>query len=341
MRLLPSRRASRSAEPLACEPEPTRRTSERIVTVAPDVSGFLTKQQIGTGAGSKIYEAIEEKTGRTVAIKHVVRNGPDDDRFLAQAETEYNISRSFDHPALRASYALIRVRKRLQVRELALVMEHVDGLNLEKARPNRLRTFLILFRKVAQGLGAMHEAGFVHTDIKPTNIMLARGGVVKIIDFGQSCPMHHRKDRIQGTPDYIAPEQVKRRALDRRTDVFNLGATMYWVLTSTKYPTAIQGLDDRGGIGLVKSEKPIAPVELNDKIPVSLSQLIMECCREDPAKRPADMKQVITRLAVVQKLWQKYRESVREKRIALPSESAEASTTMPWESEMFAAEEDA
>ena len=309
--------------------------------MAPAITGFLTKQQIGTGAGSKIYEAIEEKTGRTVAIKHVVRKVADDDRFLAQAETEYKISSSFDHPSLRASFELIRVRKRLQLRELVLVMEHVDGLNLEKARPNRLRTFLILFRKVAEGLHAMHEAGFVHTDIKPTNVMLARGGVVKIIDFGQACPMHHRKDRIQGTPDYIAPEQVKRRALDRRTDVFNLGATMYWVLTSTKYPTAIQGLDDRGGIGLVKSEKPIAPIELNDKIPVSLSQLIMECCREDPAERPADMKQVVTRFAIVQKLWKKFRESEREKRVATLRESAEPTTTMPWESGMFAAEEDA
>ena len=143
------------------------------MNVAPDVSGFLTKQQIGTGAGSRIYEAIEQKTGRTVAIKHVVRNGPDDDRFLAQAETEYNVSSSFDHKSLRASYELIRIRKRLQLRELVLVMEHIDGLNLEKARPNRLRTFLILFRKVAEGLHAMHEAGFVHTDIKPTNVMLA------------------------------------------------------------------------------------------------------------------------------------------------------------------------
>ena len=309
--------------------------------MAPEVSGFLTKQQIGTGAGSKIYEAIEKETGRKVAIKHVVKNVPDDDRFLSQAETEYKISSSFDHESLRASYQLIRVRKRLQLRELLLVMEHVDGLNLEKARPNRLRTFLTLFDKVAAGLHAMHEAGFVHTDIKPTNIMLAQGGVVKIIDFGQACPMHHQKDRIQGTPDYIAPEQVKRRALDRRTDVFNLGATMYWVLTSTNYPTTIQGADERGGIGLAKSEKPISPVELNRKIPASLSQLIMECCSKNPAKRPVDMKQVITRIAVVQKIWQKQLQTAREKQAAAPQDETSPTATTPGESGMFSTEEDA
>lgn len=309
--------------------------------MAPDISGFRIGKQIGTGAGSKIYEAIQEKTGRTVSVKHVVRSTSDDERFLIQAETEYDVSSRFSHSSLRASYELIRVRRRLQLRELLLVMEYIDGLNLEKARPNRLKTFLILFRKVAQGLDAMHDAGYIHTDIKPTNIMLARGGVVKIIDFGQSCPLNHRKDRIQGTPDYIAPEQVERQPLDRRTDVFNLGATMYWVLTSMKYPTAIRGADERGGIGLITSDKPIAPVELNDKIPVSLSQLVMECCRENPSERPNDMKQVVTRLAVVQKLWKKYRESMREKMIATPSEPGAEPATLPWESGMFAAEEDA
>ena len=307
----------------------------------PEISGFLVTKQIGTGAGSKIYEAIEQKTGRTVAIKHVVRNVADDERFLAQAETEYEISGSLRHPSLRASSDIVRIRKRLQLREIVLVMEFIDGLNLEKARPNRLKTFLILFRKVSEGLDAMHQAGYVHTDIKPTNIMLARGGIVKIIDFGQACPMNHRKTRIQGTPDYIAPEQVERVPLNRRTDVFNLGATMYWVLTSMKYPTAIRGADDRGGISLVTSEKPIAPVELNDKIPISLSQLVMECCREDPMERPADMKQVVARLAVVQKLWKKYRQSMREKLVATTDDAGKEPATLPWESGMFSAEDDA
>ena len=276
--------------------------------------GYEFTRRIGTGAGSEIDLAVEAKSGKRFAVKHVVRNTAEDERFLAQTENEYNVSSNLDHPALRRSYALHRVRKRLQVRELFLVMEYVDGLNLERARPNRLNTFLTLFQKVALGLEAMHQAGYIHTDIKPTNIMLAPRGVVKVIDFGQSCAINHRKERIQGTPDYIAPEQVRRLQLDKRTDVFNLGATMYWVLTSEKYPTAIRGTDPRGGISLVGSDKPIAPIELNDKIPLSLSKLVMECCRENRAERPADMRQVGARLAVVQKLWRKHRETLRANR---------------------------
>ena len=279
-----------------------------------ELSGYRLLKQIGLGARSKISLAVELKTGRNVAVKHVLRNTTDDDPFIAQVETEYEVSSNVSHRYLRSSFFIHRVRKLLQVKEVWLVMEYVDGLHLEEARPNRLNTFLTLFRKVAKGLDAMHEVGYVHTDIKPTNILIAQGGVVKIIDFGQSCRIHHRKERIQGTPDYIAPDQVRRAPLDQRTDVFNLGATMYWVLTLMKYPTEIRGADSRGGISLVTSDKPIAPIELNDKIPLALSKLIMECCREKPTDRPADMKQLAARLDVVQKLWKKQREALRAER---------------------------
>lgn len=287
------------------------RGHERNRPLNSELPGYRITRQIGTGAGSKIYLAVEMSSNKQVAVKHVGRESPEDDRFIAQAENEYSVSSKLAHSCLRQSFSIHRLRKRLQLRDLLLVMEYVDGLPMERALPNRLKTFLALFTKVARGLDAMHQAGFLHTDIKPTNILIAKGGTVKIIDFGQSCPTNHRKERIQGTPDYIAPEQVRRLPLDQRTDVFNLGATMYWVLTSETYPTAIRGPDVHVGINKAKSRKPIAPIERNSKIPLALSALVMECCRDNPAERPADMGQVVARLAVVQKLWMQYRESVR------------------------------
>jgi hypothetical protein len=106
---------------------------------------------------------------------------------------------------------------------------------------------------------------------------------------------------------------------------------MYWVLTSEKYPTEIRGIDSAAGINVVASRKPVAPTELNDKIPISLSKLVMECCREKPVERPADMKQVIARLAVVRKLWKKYRESIRSQRRTVGAPPAAASPTSPSE----------
>jgi serine/threonine-protein kinase len=286
--------------------------------MALSLPGYRITKQVGVGARSTIHLAVHEASGKSFAIKHVARNSSDDadsdpffKRFIEQVETEYAVTSKIKHPYLRHSYEMHRVRKLLQVTEVVLVMEYVHGLDFEKARPNRLTSFLAVFEKVARGLQALHESGYVHSDIKPTNIMIGPKGVVKIIDFGQSCPVGHKKERIQGTPDYIAPEQVRRSPLDERTDVYNLGATMYWVLTSENYPTAIQGTDSRGGMRIVSSDKPLAPIELNDKIPLSLSQLVMECCRDNPAERPGDMQQVVARLAVVQKLWRKYREGVR------------------------------
>ena len=280
------------------------------------IPGYRFGKQLGTGAGSKIFLATEIVTGKSFAVKHIVRNTVEDDKFIEQLETEYAVTSAVEHPMLRRSFLIHRVRKLIQLREIFLVMEYVDGLPLETARPNRLNTFLTVFRKVAEGLDALHEAGYVHADIKQINVMIARGGTVKIIDFGQACKIGHKKDRVQGTPDYIAPEQVRRMPLDRRTDVFNFGATMYWVLTSEKYPTVLRGNDARGGINLTSAEKPLAPNEWNDKIPIALSNMVMECCRENPGERPVDMKQVSARLGTVQNLWHKYRESRRAERSA-------------------------
>ncbi|MEK6676731.1 MAG: serine/threonine-protein kinase [Planctomycetota bacterium] len=295
------------------------------------IPGYRLLEQIGTGARSRIFAGVELKTNQRVAIKHVVRQTAEDDRYLEQVEVEYFISSKFDNPYLRRTYFLHRIRKLLQTRETYLVMELIDGLTLDRARPNRLNTFLSLFQRVGSGLQALHDLGYVHTDLKPINIMLARGGIVKIIDFGQSCKIGHRKQRIQGTPDYISPEQVRRLPIDVRTDVFNLGATMYWVLTSTNYPTEIRG-GDVVGTHVVSSNKPVAPNELNAKIPLSLSNLVMECCKENPAERPADMKQILARLATIQGLWKKHRETVRQERLHAKGYFTPPQTNEEWES---------
>jgi serine/threonine protein kinase len=142
----------------------------------------------------------------------------------------------------------------------------------------------------------MHEANYLHTDIKPNNILITLTNGVKIIDFGQSCPIGFRKARIQGTPDYIAPEQVRRRPLTRQTDVFNLGATLYWALTGQAYPTMITKRGRHRDAGALLKKPVPTPQDINPEIPSALSRLVMESCADDPNRRPRDMKEVIGRL---------------------------------------------
>jgi serine/threonine-protein kinase len=173
-------------------------------------------------------------------------------------------------------------------------MELFDGKNLEDSPALSLLDVLLVFRMVASGLQAMHQQGFVHCDIKPNNILMSESGSIKIIDLGQSCKIGTVKPRIQGTPDYIAPEQVRRKALGPRTDIFNLGATMYWALTGKHVPTLISKKDS---FGLPLPPQPrLAPQEIRKQIPIGISKLVMDCIEDDPARRPRDMMTVISRL---------------------------------------------
>ncbi len=279
-----------------------------------DLADYQIERQIGTGARSRIFAALEVKSRRRIALKRVLRNSAADDPFLRQVEIEYEVARHVEHAHVRGVLALHRVRKMLQVRELVLAMEFVDGLPLEKALPNRLDRFLSIFIDAASGLEAIHRAGFVHADIKPHNIMRGRGGLLKIIDLGQASPIGKRKERIQGTPDFIAPEQVHRKILNERTDVFNLGASMYWVLTTESYPTEIAGQTGRGVA--ITPTQALAPIEINAKIPRSLSDLVMECCRSSPSQRPADMAELRARLTSIRALWNKRRQTLKEAHLA-------------------------
>lgn len=261
-------------------------------------------RRLGHGAGAIIYEGRERGSRASIAVKHVVRKGPEDDRFLEQAESEFEIAQRFDDPYLRKFYDLVRVRRWLKTRELFLLMEYAEGETLEnrcknQPPPHDLREHIVTFSRIARGLQAMHKAGYIHADIKPNNIILTRDGL-KIIDFGQSCPIGHRKERVQGTPDYIAPEQVVRYALDVRTDVFNLGATMYWVATGKWFRTML----NRGQTATKKIEIDARsgndpPQEVNPHVPLPLARLIMECCATNPDERPSDMKTLLSRLDTI------------------------------------------
>jgi serine/threonine protein kinase len=259
-------------------------------------AGYTISEKLGHGAGSTLYVALEAQTRRRFVIKRIVRQRPTDDRFIVQAENEYEVTRRLEHPYLRRTFGIRRSRKWLKTLELQLLMDYIGGRTLEEDRPKDVDLVVDIFLKVAEGLAELHHLGFVHADLKPNNILVDGQGNLKIIDFGQSCPKGMAKERIQGTPDYIAPEQVKRGTLDQRTDVFGFGATLYWVLTGKAVPTLIPSKKRPTGIDLAGPTELEPPERLNPAVPLVLSRLIQDCAAEDPDKRPADMRQVISRL---------------------------------------------
>lgn len=263
------------------------------------ISGYSIIQKLGDGARSQVYQVVETATGKNYALKRVTRESHEDHRFLEQAITGYRIAKAVNHSYLQKAYELRRIRRFFRLIEVQVVMEYFDGVGLDRCRPERIDQAVSLFIKVAEGLQAMHEANYLHTDIKPNNVLVTATGELKIIDFGQSCPIGFRKSRIQGTPDYIAPEQVERQHLSRQTDIFNLGATLYWALTGQSYPTLITKKGQRYDAKSIAAKPIPTPLELNPEVPSGLSQLVMECCMLDPQKRPRGMKEVISRMETV------------------------------------------
>ena len=230
--------------------------------MAQKLFGYDVLERLGEGARSTIYAVSDPVTGQVYALKHVLREDTKDLRFVEQMQTEFDISKQFSHPNLRRTYKLEIMRKLiLKVTEAFMLMELVDGKALDVRPPKDLLETVDTFVKVAQGLQAMHTMGFVHCDMKPNNIIRSDDGHVKIIDFGQSCKIGTIKERIQGTPDYIAPEQVKRRPVSHKTDIFNFGATIYWLVSGKNIPTLYTV--ERGDNSFLLDTRIETPGELN------------------------------------------------------------------------------
>ena len=261
-----------------------------------EVPGFQVVQFLGSGARSTIWEIRSLDTGEIFALKRVVKRHPSDGKFIEQACNEYEASGHFDHEVVRRTYRMRRVKRWLSLREVHLVMEFCTGRTLQDSRPDSIETVMTIFCRVAEALAHVNARGYVHADIKPNNIIVSENGAVKIIDLGQSCPLGTIKARVQGTPDFIAPEQVHRRPLDARTDVFNFGASIYWTLTGKAIPTAMP----RKGAATLKHDMILVPPqELNPAVPPALSKLIVDCVEISPSRRPGSMNEVLSRLKLI------------------------------------------
>jgi serine/threonine-protein kinase len=262
--------------------------------------GYEVIETIGEGAGSTIYAVSDPASKQLYALKHVVRKTDKHARFIEQLEAEFNVAQRVNHPNLRKviDYKFNRSLLR-KITNAALVMELFDGQPLETNLPRELPRLVGVFIETAKALEAMHKAGYVHCDLKPNNILIGPAAAlkVKVIDLGQACSIGTAKKRIQGTPDYISPEQVRCQAVTHRTDIFNFGATMYWALSGRKLPTLFTVKKDENSFlsdGLMQS-----PRQLNPLVPEALSNFVMECVRTNPAKRPDDMTEVLNRLEII------------------------------------------
>ncbi len=246
---------------------------------------------LGNGAGSTIL-LITDKTagGKRYALKVVKRQDADDDVYIAQAMHEFEVSQKLNHESIVKIHDM-RVKKSwFRVTGVELLMDYVEGHTLDEIEAPGIKQLVLIFIQVAGALGHMHRRGVYHGDLKPSNIMVMEDGRVKLIDFGTAWIKGEDKNRIQGTPQYIAPESATERVVDERTDIYNLGATMYRMFTGRHAQQAIPVLSDAA------SRKLTSPILIQPAIPRIVNQTILACLEMYPDRRPAGVFEIKNQL---------------------------------------------
>ncbi|MGA3284085.1 MAG: serine/threonine-protein kinase [Verrucomicrobiota bacterium] len=173
---------------------------------------------------------------------------------------------------------------------LYMLMDYVEAENLKLLFA---RHDLVLTENVAQilidmalGLADVHESGFMHLDFKPENVLVSRNGSVRLIDFDLAQPIPEKPKKMSknpGTPAYMAPEQLQRKPIDSRADIFAYGVAAYELLTNQK-PFAGETPGEILARQLDLSGPP-PPREYNPELPAALEKVVLKCIARDPDRR--------------------------------------------------------
>ncbi|MFH1024471.1 MAG: serine/threonine-protein kinase [Planctomycetota bacterium] len=260
------------------------------------VDGFRIVEKIQEGGTGTIYRAVQSGNERSAAVKFLTPRARQDASLRRAFLREYRIASKLVHPGL-----LRMFRHGTLNGTPYFLREYFEGETLKfhlLKHPRSSNTDLkTLFLALTDILGYIHRKGFVHLDIKPENILIRTPDRIKIIDFSLAARIwlvrFFPKSRIQGSPSYMAPEQILRKSLGPRTDLYALGATFYEILTG-RPPFVVtdrkQLLDHHLTIA------PAPPETLNRQVTIEASQIILRMLAKKPEGRPASAQDITTTL---------------------------------------------
>lgn len=257
------------------------------------IGKFTVLHTLGSGAHSSILHVRREADLKEYALKLVPIEGREDLKYLEQAKYEFRVGQMLNHPNLVKVYCFETEGGWFSgPKKAKLLIEYVPGKTTDQLPLLRMAKLLRVFERIADALTHMHKQGVIHADLKPNNLILGRGTNVKVIDYGLAWIKGEPKDRVQGTPEYMAPETVSHKLINERTDIYNFGATMYRLATLQLPPCVVPSA---GGIGMTEKyfQEKLKPVrECNQMVPPGLADLIERCLRYNATKRPERMSQV-------------------------------------------------
>lgn len=258
------------------------------------IGKFQVVGPLGTGAHSSILHVRRAADSKHYALKVVPIGGPEDQKFLTQAEHEFKVAQMLDHPNLIKIYGLEEQKDWLfRVKKAHMLIEYVNGKTLDQLPRITVPRLVQIFERIAAGMVHMHRRQVCHADLKPNNVMLSRTGDVKVIDFGLAWIKGQGKDRVQGTPEYMAPETAKNKMVNERTDLYNFGALMYRLITWRLPPPTISVEDGGVPVDAKMWERLFKPVtEFAPDAPKELCELIHRCLSYKAPLRPERASEV-------------------------------------------------
>ncbi|GHD86275.1 protein kinase [Kocuria marina] len=247
---------------------------------------YQVRRLIARGGTATVYEGLDERLERPVALKIMHPHVADDPSFVARARREAKSAARLHHPNVVA----VLDQGHTADGVLYLVLEYVDGPTLcdvvAHEAPMTPRRTLDLLIPVLRGLTQAHRIGLVHRDVKPENVLLTRGGQVKVADFGltRAVDEHTTSTTVMGTVGYAAPELVGDGPVDQRSDVYAVGIMAYEMLTGSRPYT---GTALQVATAHVSRDVP-APGGLAQGFPAALDEFVLRATSRDAAQRPAD-----------------------------------------------------
>jgi eukaryotic-like serine/threonine-protein kinase len=252
--------------------------------------------ELGRGAMGVVYRAVDPQIARTVALKTITI-----DRNDAEQRAFYDLFLSEARAAGRLSHPnIVTVYDCGETSECAYIaMEFLEGVTLramldqERFVISRSVRYAI---QIAEGLANAHNAGIVHRDIKPGNVMRLDNGTLKITDFGiaQMPAARGSEERLLlGSPGYMSPEQVRGSRLDGRSDLFSLGVVLYEMLTGS---VPFNGNGATEVMYQVVSTPPLDPRGIDASIPEELVAILAKCLQKDASKRYQDAENLVADL---------------------------------------------
>jgi serine/threonine protein kinase/Tol biopolymer transport system component len=268
------------------------------VSVGMEIRHYRIEAKLGEGGMGAVYRALDTKLNRPVAIKFLSDELADAEarrRFQREAQ----LASSLNHPHLLTVYDAGEIDGRQY-----LVTEYIDGGTLGDWAKEQKRTWkqmVELLTGIADGLAAAHEAKIVHRDIKPGNILVAKNGYAKLVDFGLArlyegsnadltstlAEGQTRPGVILGTIAYMSPEQASGQPLDARSDIFSFGVVLHELLASRRPFTGKTDLEVLKTI--IHAEAP----PLGDDIPIALRSIVEKALEKEPAVRYQTVRDLV------------------------------------------------